>query len=108
LTGSATAAPRRLRPGGGPGGGVVGTGGGPDAVALGVPAAFFLRPRLAGVGGCSGADGAGAAFLAAFFLAARVTMRLFAPRTGARGAKIHPMPGTGLPPTSRPSSNSHG
>src|SRR5579885_3642772 len=39
--------------------------------------------------------------------ASRVATRLFGPRTGVRGVKIQPTPGTGLPPTSRPSSNSH-
>ncbi len=38
----------------------------------------------------------------------RVDLRLFGPRTGRRGVKIQPTPGTGLPPTRRPSSNSHG
>ncbi len=34
--------------------------------------------------------------------------RLFGPRTGILGVKIHPTPGTGLPPTSLPLSKSHG
>lgn len=34
--------------------------------------------------------------------------RLFGPRTGVRGVKTHPTPGTGFPPISRPGSNSHG
>ncbi len=37
-----------------------------------------------------------------------VTDRLRAPRTGVRGVKIQPTPGTGLPPMSRPGSNSQG
>jgi hypothetical protein len=39
--------------------------------------------------------------------ASRTATRLFGPRTGVRGVKIHPTPGTGLPPISRPSSKSH-
>ena len=39
--------------------------------------------------------------------ASRTATRLLGPRTGVRGVKIHPTPGTGLPPMSRPSSNSH-
>ncbi len=34
-------------------------------------------------------------------------LRLTIPRTGRRSEKIHPTPGTGLPPISRPGSNSH-
>ena len=44
-------------------------------------------------------------------LAARVSAvaaRLLGPRMGRRGVKIHPTPGTGFPPMSRPSSNSQG
>ena len=40
--------------------------------------------------------------------ASAVAARLFGPRIGRRGVKIHPTPGTGLPPISRPSSKSHG
>jgi hypothetical protein len=44
----------------------------------------------------------------AFFerLASRTDIRLFGPRTGVRGVKIQPTPGTGLPPNKRPLSNS--
>src|SRR5829696_3889633 len=106
LTGSA-APSRRRRPaavGPGPGGGAVGTGGGPGGT--GGAATAFLRPRRDGAGGETGPRGAGDALVV--FLAALVTMRLLAPRTGERGAKIQPTPGTGLPPMSRPSSKSHG
>ena len=37
-----------------------------------------------------------------------VTDRLRAPRTGVRGVKIHPTPGTGFPPISLPGSKSQG
>ena len=49
---------------------------------------------------------ASAAFAPRFDL--QVTDRLLAPRTGVRGVKIQPTPGTGLPPMSRPGSKSHG
>ncbi len=42
-----------------------------------------------------------------FRLASLTASRLLGPRTGVRGVKIQPMPGTGLPPTSRPLSKSH-
>ena len=38
--------------------------------------------------------------------ASLTTSRLFGPRTGVRSMKIHPTPGTGLPPTNRPLSKS--
>jgi len=66
------------------GGGVLGTGIGADASLLG---------RLAARPG---------AFLS------RTARRLTGPRTGARGTKTQPTWGTGLPPMSRPSSNSQG
>ena len=82
----------------GAGGGVwaVGTGTGPRATddRRGVrPTDFFA--------------GSAAEVRARFFPAARVAMRLFGPRTGVRSVKIQPTPVTGLPPTNRPSSNSH-
>ncbi len=40
-------------------------------------------------------------------LASLTASRLLGPLTGVRGVKIHPTPGTGLPPTNRPLSNSH-
>ena len=38
----------------------------------------------------------------------RTAWRLRGPRTGWRGLKIHPMPGTGVPPSRRPRSNNQG
>ena len=38
----------------------------------------------------------------------RVASRLRGPRTGWRGLKIHPIPGTGVPPRRRPRSNNQG
>ena len=47
--------------------------------------------------------------MAAFFFAACTTLAARrSPRTGVRATKTHPTPSTGLPPTSRPLSNSHG
>ncbi len=57
------------------------------------------------------ATGSSGDALAADFLrarsASRTATRLFGPRTGVRGVKIQPTPGTGLPPINRPSSKSH-
>ncbi len=53
------------------------------------------------------ADVAGAAFFAGAYLASRVARRLTGPRTGTRATNTQPTPGTGLPPQSRPSENSH-
>ena len=41
------------------------------------------------------------------FFASRTARRLTGPRTGTRATKTQPTPGTGLPPQSRPSENSH-
>jgi len=56
----------------------------------------------------TGPSATAARFKAAFWVrfACRRTSRLRGPRTGARGVKIQPTPGTGLPPISRPRSNS--
>src|ERR1700683_2887010 len=109
-----------------------------SSMALETTGATLLRPRggVVGVMG-QPVSTFGAAFLAVFlaledffaaFLAARassaafaggdsgsfldlasaVAARLFGPRVGPRGVKIQPTPGTGLPPTKRPSSKSHG
>ena len=40
--------------------------------------------------------------------ASRTAWRLVGPRTGVRGEKIQPIPGTGVAPSRRPRSNSHG
>jgi len=64
--------------------------------------AAFLA-ALANSAALAGADaGSGRPFFSA------VAARLLGPRMGKRGVKIHPTPGTGLPPISRPSSNNHG
>ncbi len=71
-----------------PGGGVFGVGIGRLASALGRPArtgAPWTRPDLR--------------------LASATALRLVTPRTGVRVTNTHPTCGTGLPPTSRPSSN---
>ena len=41
-----------------------------------------------------------------FFFLSFTASRLRGPRTGVRSEKIHPTPGTGLPPISRPRSKS--
>src|SRR4051794_13286833 len=83
--------------------------------------AFFLRGGGAlgtGLGPSSAPLEVGplrCAFLAAepeaartrFRVDARVAIRLRGPRTGVRSMKTQPTAGTGLPPTSRPSSKSH-
>ena len=95
----ALAAPYRPRPparaaGGralrGPGGGAVGTG-------IGRLASLLAVRRLA-----LGSDDRPP------LRAARWDLRLTAPFTGRRSTKTQPTFGTGLPPISRPSSNSHG
>ena len=76
-----------------PGGGAVGTGIGCEASLLARPP---VRPaRLLGRAG-----------LFEVFLASLTARRLIGPRTGTRGTKTQPTLGTGLPPMSRPSSNS--
>ena len=52
----------------------------------------------------SGASGDSSRFLR---LASLTDSRLLGPRTGVRGVKIQPTPGTGLPPIRRPLSKSH-
>jgi hypothetical protein len=42
------------------------------------------------------------------FSVSRTALRLVGPRTGDRGEKIQPIPGTGVAPSSRPRSKSHG
>ena len=66
----------------------------------------FLAAFLAAL--ASSAALAGADSGSFFALASAVAARLLGPRMGSRGVKIHPTPGTGLPPISRPSSKSHG
>ena len=77
-----------------PGGGAVGTGIGRDASLLARPSAGSTRPL-----------GRAAAFVA--FFESFTARRLIGPRTGTRGTNTQPTLGTGLPPMSRPSSNSH-
>ncbi len=60
----------------------------PDALVAGLLDAAFLDPRR-------------------LRLASATALRLVAPRTGFRGRKIHPTPGTCLAPRRRPSVNSH-
>ena len=50
------------------------------------------------------------AFVTRFFacVVSRTAWWLRGPRTGWRGLKIHPIPGTGVPPSRRPRSKSHG
>src|ERR1039458_3014273 len=86
------------------------------ALASGTFAAAFTRPfagalvarfnALATSAAFRGADSWSSASPSAS--ASRVALRLRGPRTGRRGVKIHPTPGTGLPPTRRPSSKRHG
>ena len=73
-----------------------------DFLALDAFLAAFLAARASSAA-LAGADSG--SFLA---LASAVAARLLGPRMGRRGVKIHPTPGTGLPPIRRPSSKSHG
>src|SRR5688500_3205924 len=85
----------------------------PPSASAPVAAAAAAAAASDALAAFAGRDGAGrlsppsAARLAAF-LAACTTLRLVTPRTGARVTKTHPTAGTGLPPHSRPGSNSHG
>src|SRR4051794_5021940 len=78
------------------GGGLFGTGFGPSSVPLEVGpeccAFFTAEPDAARV---------------RLRVDARTAMRLRGPRTGVRSMNTQPTPGTGFPPTSRPSSKSH-
>ena len=64
------------------------------------------RPSLTRRSGPVGAVGGSPPSASRLDLA--VTERLRGPRTGVRGVKTQPTPGTGLPPISRPASNSQG
>ena len=95
-----------------PGGGAVGvighelsTGGAAFfAVFLALP--LFLAAFLAARASSAALAGAESGSFLDF--ASAVAARLLGPRMGSRGVKIHPTPGTGLPPMRRPSLNSHG
>ena len=63
-------------------------------------AACFSAPAFASAA-------AGVASAAAAFFASRTARLLVGPRTGERSTNTQPTPGTGLPPTSLPTSNSH-
>ena len=64
--------------------------------------AAFLAARASSAAFAGAESGS---FLA---LASAVAARLLGPRIGSRGVKIHPTPGTGLPPIRRESSKSQG
>ena len=101
--GSANAAALR---GGRAGGGEVGVMGQEESMAgsdvFDERRAAFLA-ALANSAALAGADSG-----SRFDRVSAVAARLLTPRTGSRCVKIHPTPGTGLPPMSRPSSKSHG
>ncbi len=96
-----------------PGGGAVGViGHEVSTAAAGLAAALFLAlddflaaflAALANSAALAGAESG-----SFFALASAVAARLLGPRMGRRGVKIHPTPGTGFPPISRPSSKSQG
>jgi hypothetical protein len=84
------------------GGGAFGTGIGRLASGLDIGARLSRRPRPP-------RSASGSATPPSFLRRASLTaLRLIGPRTGVRATNTHPMCGTGLPPISRPSSNSHG
>ncbi len=92
-----------------PGGGAVGTNGHDVSTVTAATAAFFgarLAAFLAAL--ASSAALAGAEVGSFFRPLSAVAARLLGPRMGKRGVKIHPTPGTGLPPMRRPSSKSQG
>jgi hypothetical protein len=68
--------------------------------------AAFLAAFLAARANSAALAGADSGSFLAFISA--VAARLFGPRMGRRGVKIHPMPGMGFPPIRRPSSKSQG
>ncbi len=72
--------------------------------------AAFLGERLAAFFAARASSAALAGADSGSFAArvSAVAARLLGPLMGRRGVKIHPTPGTGFPPMSRPSSNSQG
>ncbi len=88
------------------GGGVVGVMGQEESMA---GSDFFDERRAAFLAALANSAAlAGADSGSRFERVSAVAARLLTPRTGSRCVKIHPTPGTGLPPMSRPSSKSHG
>ena len=104
LTGSAGALPRRRRR-------LLRAGAITSAVASAITSttarAFSLGLALSfSLGFAFAATLSFALALDGFAFASCTAIRLLGPRTGVRGVKIQPTPGTGLPPTRRPSANS--
>ncbi len=70
----------------------------------------FLRRVTGPAGSTTSLIATAIAFVTRFFACtvSRTAWRLRGPRTGWRGLKIHPIPGTGVPPRRRPRSNNQG